>query len=108
MKQHAITDEEYLNDANMTDDELVDLLSAGSITEDSEEDKSDSEALDISSSSTSKDTSPNPDIKLYPAATCPGIPRTGHTPDIPWWEVFGEGEFGSEAEALLYMAENGL
>ena len=107
-EQHEITDEEYLINQNMTDDELVDLLSAGNITEDSEGYNSDNESPDRSSSSTSGDTSPTPDIKLYPAATCPGIPRTGNTPDIPWWEVYGGGEFGSAAEALLDMAEDGL
>ena len=102
---HEITDDEYVANQNMTDDELIDLLSAGSITEDSEGYNSDSETQDRSSSSASEDTSPNPDIKLYPAETCPGIPRTGLTPDIPWWEVYGE---GSAAEALLDMADNGL
>ena len=55
-----------------------------------------------------RDSSSSPEIQLYTAETCPGIRRTGTTPDIPWWVTFGEGDFGCEAEAWLWMCENGL
>ena len=85
----------------MTDDELIDLLAADSTSDgyDSEIESGDR------SSSLSEDTSPNPDIKLYPVELCPGIKRTGNTPDIPWWQAYGE---NSEAEAFLDMVNNGL
>ena len=96
----------------MTDDEISSAFNVDNITEDSDEDTSNKETQGISSSSISEDLSPNPapgfriqdtgharigharirrdstaspGIQLYPAETCPGIPRTGNTPDIPWW-----------------------
>ena len=133
IKEDNITDNDYLEDEYMTDDEISNAFNVDNITEDSDENTSNKETQGISSSSISEDLSPNPapgcrirdigqvgharirrdstaspGIQLYSAETCPGIPRTGNTPDIPWWETFGNGDFCCEAEAWLWMCENGM